>query len=243
MFDSKLTDVNVVLVEPKIAGNIGAAARLCNNFGVAKLILVNPQIDHLSDKAIARAMHSVHYLENAELTSSLSQVKKDFDLLIGTTAKAGNSYHIYRQPIFPWELGPSIAQLEIRKAIIFGREDNGLKTNELKQCDLLLTIPLSGDHKVLNLSHAISITLYEIMRSRILSNKKEDQQASTRLEKEVLFDVFSNIITTIPYEEYRKPIVLHTFKRIINKSAPTSPEIQALIGVFKTMLKLVRKTP
>ena len=35
--------ISIILVEPKIQGNIGAIARVMKNFGYTKLILVNPK--------------------------------------------------------------------------------------------------------------------------------------------------------------------------------------------------------
>lgn len=236
----QLSDISIVLVEPKIAGNIGATARLCNNFGVKELILVNPQADFLSDEAIARAMHSVHYLQNAIIRQNLKEVKADFDYLLGTSAKAGDEYHIYRQPVVSWELDEVILQENGRKAIVFGREDSGLKTEELKMCDFIVHVDLPGEHNVLNLSHSIGIILYEILRTRTL-HATTRKQLSTRKEKEVLFDAFKQMLNLMPYEDYRKPIVFHTFKKVINRSAPSSQEIHALIGIFKALHKIVEK--
>ena len=42
-------NLDIILVEPKIGGNIGAIARLCQNFNVNKLVLIAPQIDHNND--------------------------------------------------------------------------------------------------------------------------------------------------------------------------------------------------
>ena len=41
----------VVLVEPAGPLNVGSVARLCANFGVASLRLVNPRCNHLGSEA------------------------------------------------------------------------------------------------------------------------------------------------------------------------------------------------
>ena len=56
--------LDIILVEPKIGGNIGAIARLCENFKVNRLVLIAPPIDHNNDESRQRAKHSIHYLEN-----------------------------------------------------------------------------------------------------------------------------------------------------------------------------------
>ncbi|MFQ5552986.1 MAG: TrmH family RNA methyltransferase, partial [Thermoplasmata archaeon] len=50
-----MTEFVVVLVEPKIGGNVGAVARSMANFGLRDLTLVNAP--ELGDEAYRRAKH------------------------------------------------------------------------------------------------------------------------------------------------------------------------------------------
>ncbi len=50
-------------------------------------------------------------------------------------------------------------------AIIFGREDRGLTNSELLMANKIFNIPTSHDNPSLNLSHAVSIVLYELNKS------------------------------------------------------------------------------
>ena len=62
-----------------------------------------------------------------------------------------------------------------------------------------------------------------------------EKQASTSKERDVLFEKFTQITDNLPYEEYRKPIVQHTFRNIVNRSFTNKEEIHAMIGVFRTI--------
>ena len=55
----------VVLVEPETPGNIGSVARVMKNFGVKRLLLVNPKCNHLDGEAYGRAMHARDILKAA----------------------------------------------------------------------------------------------------------------------------------------------------------------------------------
>jgi TrmH family RNA methyltransferase len=223
-----------VILEPKIAGNIGAIARICNNFNVNNLVLVAPQVDHLSDESKARAKHSIDYLTSAIVLSSFEEMREKYDFLIGTSAKAGSSYNVLRQPISPWHLSKNISLSEGNFGVVFGREDKGLTNEELRLCDFLVTIPVPGEHKVLNISHAVGIIAYEIWKSSLeLEIHLDEKQSSTLKEREVLFEKFSQIIENLSYEEYRKPVVSHTFRNIVNRSFTNKEEIHALIGIFR----------
>ena len=228
------TNYDVIILEPKIAGNIGAVARICNNFNVNNLILVSPQVDPLSDEARARAKHSKAYLTKAKILTSLEEVREEYDFLIGTSAKAGSSYNVLRQPISPWHLSKNINLNKGKFGIVFGREDKGLTNEELRMCDFLVTIPVPGKHKVLNISHAIGIIIYEIWKASLeLETRFNEIESSAYKEREVLFEIFKQITDSLPYEEYRKPVVQHTFRNIVNRSFTNKEEIHALIGIFR----------
>ncbi len=231
------TNLSVIIMEPKIEGNVGAIARICNNFAVAELVLVSPQINHLSEDARKRAKHSIHYLENAKIYHDFLEIREKFDFLIGTSAKAGKSYNVLRQPVDP-EFFEKVEKLpNSRIGFAFGREDRGLSNEEIRQCDFIASIPLPGKHKVLNISHAVTIFLYEFWKSFDLYKKQTSQeQPSSSKDREILFDLFNEITENLSYEDYRKPIVQHTFKTVINRSLPSKEEIHSLIGVFKSYL-------
>ncbi len=227
---------DIILVEPKIGGNIGAIARLCQNFNVNKLVLVAPQIDHNNDEARQRAKHSHYYLENAEIWESLESIRDTYSFLIGTSAKAGRNYNVLRQPSYPWELHEMLGVTEGKIGLVFGREDRGLSNEELRNCDFLVNIPVPAKFKVMNISHAVAVVLYEIWKLIFQKEVKlTEEKSSNSKEREILFDTFKEIVEALPYEEHRKPIVFHSFTTMINRSFSTSEEIHSLIGIFKTI--------
>ena len=235
MFEKKKEiNYDIIMLEPKIAGNIGATARICNNFNVDNLVLIAPQVDHLSGESRARAKHSDSYLSNAVIFSSFEEMREKYDFLIGTSAKAGSTYNVLRQPISPWHLGKNIGLEEGKIGIVFGREDKGLSNEELRMCDFLVTIPVPGEHKVLNVSHAVVIIAYEIWKASLeIEKQSSDKEISTYKEREILFEQFSQITNELSYEEYRKPVIQHTFRNIVNRSFANKEEIHALIGIFR----------
>lgn len=234
---------DVILVEPKIEGNIGAIARLCNNFAINRLVLVAPQVNHLDGEARKRAKHSIKYLEEAVVVNSIEEIKENYSLLIGTSAKAGLNYNVYRQPSFPWNLSEIQNVSQGNMGIIFGREDRGLSNEELRLCDILVNIPIPGDHRVLNISQAVAIILYEIWKELSQTEKRiSEERISTSIERKILFDLVEDLVAFLPYEEYRKPIAFHSFTTVVNRSFPTSLEIHSLIGIFKTILHQLKKS-
>ena len=239
MLTHRLENISVILIEPKKAGNIGLIARLCNNFGVKELILVGIKKPiHLSSESRMYAMHSQDYLFKAKVFNNMSELREAYPILIATSARASSSFSVLRQPSFPWELKQLKETKDTSIGVVFGREDSGLTNKELQQCDFLLNIPLPGEHKVLNITHAVAIILYEFWK--ILSQIEGQliqHTISTLRQREVLFSLFEDIVSALPYHEYKKPIIIKSFRKVVNRSLPSSDEIDSLIGIFKRIIK------
>lgn len=152
--------LRVIVVEPEGDYNLGFIARLCKNFKVDELVIVNPIASIENAKPFAAK--GIDFLENkTRVVFSYNEALKDLDLTIATSSIADIEKDMLRRSIKPWEIHDFI--LNVKNAgIIFGRESVGLTREEIMKADLLLHIPANPEYPVLNLSHAIGIVLYEI---------------------------------------------------------------------------------
>ena len=104
-------------------------------------------------------------LDGATLFSTLEEALADTNAAFGTTRRFGK----YRTDFLtPSDAGSTIAGYEddSRCALVFGREDNGLKTSELDLCQYFITIPTNAAYASMNLSHSMAICLYEVAMAR-----------------------------------------------------------------------------
>ncbi len=154
-------NIYFVLVEPKEPGNIGSAARAIKNMGFTKLTLVNPA--QLTDEAYWMAWRSKDIIENAQIFNDLYSAIKDKSLVVGTTRRRGSKRGVIVDVRDAVKRIYEVAQNN-KVAILFGREDKGLFNEEVEKCGFLLTIPTSELQPSLNLSQAVLIVAYEIMR-------------------------------------------------------------------------------
>ncbi|MHA1237013.1 MAG: TrmH family RNA methyltransferase, partial [Candidatus Hodarchaeales archaeon] len=122
--------------------------------------------------------------------------------------------------------------------IVFGREQYGLKNEEINICDLLVSIPSDEKYPVLNLSHAISIVLYTI-QSCLLSNQKQNllkkpkhRVASTN-EREQLKFYFNRLVKEINYHPEKQHVANQAFSNILSRGYVSGREVTTLMGVFK----------
>ena len=231
--------ISVILVEPEHPGNIGAIARVMKNFGFSKLILINPKCEHLCSEAKNRSRHAKNILENALVSKKIDILKK-FDYKIATTSKLGDDYNLLRTPLTPRELAVKLDSLNISKrkmALVFGRESCGLTNEELETMDFVVNIPTSK-YSALNLSHAVSVILYEIYQQKNLEQKNKQFTPISGTEIKVLSNIIDEIIKKqdYPSDEKRK-IQKSVWKHIFTKSMLTKRESFALIGFFRKLLK------
>lgn len=155
--------ISFVLVEPSTPENVGAAARAIKTMGFYELLLVNP-CNHLSDPARWLAHGSGEILENAKVFTSLQKAVAGFDLVIGTTAKSRSvKYDYHPLPRLP-EIIKSKGNTVQKVAIVFGREESGLRNEELKLCHLVTTVPMKTTFPSLNLAQAVMLYAWELSK-------------------------------------------------------------------------------
>ena len=227
----------VVLVEPRIEGNVGAVARCMANFGLKDLVLVNPC--KLADEAEKRSMHALETLHSARIVETFEEATDGLDYIIGTSAiKTENDKKFTRIPVTPMEAGEAVSTIDGRVGLLFGREDFGLLVSELERCDMMVTIPTDPGYPVMNLSHSVAVVLYEMLaRSR---RHKETKKASSR-EKELLYGQYSDLLERIDYPEFKRYKANVMFRRLMGRAAPSSWEYHTMMGVFSRALKRVKK--
>ena len=153
--------LQVVLVEPAGPLNVGSVARLCANFGVDALRLVNPRCDPGGEEARRMAVHGVGLLERASLFPTLEAALADCDRVVATTGRMEGEPLPLHTPseALPWLLAGGERG---RGALVFGREDRGLANDELLQAGRLLQIGTGPSYPSLNLSHAVAVVLHEL---------------------------------------------------------------------------------
>lgn len=145
--------MNVVLVNPEIAGNTGNIIRLCANTG-ANLHLVEPLGFEPDEAKVRRA--GLDYHEFAAVSRH-----KDLDACwesIGATrvfALSARADRMFYEP-----------QFVAGDTFMFGPESTGLPDELLTPLtdDQKLRIPMRSTSRSLNLSNAVAITVYECLR-------------------------------------------------------------------------------
>ncbi len=161
--DARLDNVAVVLVEPARPENVGAAARAMKTMGLRRLIVVGSDAWR-SGKARALAVGAGELLEAVEEYATLAEAVEHMRAVAITTARRRRR----TRPVHPVEaVAPHL--LSIAKsgpvAIVFGREEWGLRNEELLLGDFWTTIPMATAYPSLNLAQSIMLVCHEIAKA------------------------------------------------------------------------------
>jgi tRNA (cytidine32/uridine32-2'-O)-methyltransferase len=152
----------VVLVQPLQPGNVGAAARAMKNFGLSRLVLVDPpSFDPERARWMAPGCDDV--IDAMWIVGSLDEALEGVHEVVGTTAR----HRKLGPPVCePADVGRRIFTDEDPDrvtAILFGREDFGLPNEAVLRCRSLVRIA-TPEHASLNLGQAVMLVSYELFQ-------------------------------------------------------------------------------
>ena len=235
---SPLANIAVVLMEPQGPLNIGSVCRVMMNFGLSDLRLVNPQADHLGEEARRMAVRAAPLLESAKVYASLADALAGCTLAIGTTRRFGK----YREDfIHPDDAGREIftAAAAAPAALVFGREDRGLHTNELDLCQRLLTIPTDDELPSMNLAQAVAVCLYEVGQAAAEAAGKvkvRQRSSAPSVAIEAMYSHMRQSLIEVGYLDEQNPEhILRTFRRIFSRAGLNERDVRILQGLWSRL--------
>lgn len=227
--------VKVIILEPKYQVNLGYIARTAMNFGIGKLFVVNPRAKLRGEKARMYAKHAYKLLENAKVYRSLDAATKDCSLLIGTTGIRQKAKANFNRIHFAEDAVNRIKRLrgEGTVGLLVGRDDTGLRSDEVERCDMLAYISTSPSYPVLNVSHALAIFLYLLNREGLRA-KHESSMRNAAVDEEETRTLLALFKKMIAGKKMRnRKAVLSVFRRMVRNTQPSKQELHALITALK----------
>lgn len=231
----------VILVEPQMGENIGAAARAMLNCGLGDLRLVrprdgwpNPAADAMSSGALAK-MPPVRVFESA------ADALADCRFALATTARSRDMV----KPVFTArgaaEEFKSRAESGQGTAILFGPERAGLTNDDVTLSHGIITIPLNPEFSSLNLGQAVLLTAYEwaqIIYSAPLKAVPTGKSEPATHDK--LVELFERLEYELEKGHFfrtggQKPIMVRNLRNLLARANMTDQEVRTLHGVISAL--------
>lgn len=234
-----LSNFKVVLVETSHPGNIGAVARAMKNMGMNQLRLVSPKYFPHAD-ATARASGADDVLREANCFNSLADALADCQIVLGASARDRTISWpslTAREVAETWAVAGEVSQLNI--ALVFGRENSGLKNHELDLCHYRLRIPCNPEYSSLNLAAAVQVVCYELFlaSSQPAASKigdRDEAPQATAAQMEAFYEHLQQTMADIGFlHPERSRSIMRRLRRVFNRAQLDTKELDILRGILR----------
>lgn len=239
MNDESAVSPVIVLINPQMGENIGAAMRVMANFGLNELRLVAPRDGWPNPRAQTMAS-GAYDLVGVEVFDSFAAAIADRDFVLASSARPRDMVKPVYTP------GGGIEQICAQSsapAIVFGPERTGIHNDDLSLCQGVITVPTNPDFASLNLAQSVALMVYEFRRQNDktlpvrkpeISPQRDVQDFMARLFEELEQGGF-----------FKTPETMDSLKRSLNnifvRQNLTAQEIRTLHGVVSALIGKKKK--
>jgi tRNA/rRNA methyltransferase len=221
--------LRIVLVEPREAGNVGAAARAMKNFGFEDLSIVG---EHPPLLPVAGwwASGAEDVLERAQFTPTLQEAIADANLVVATTSARGRTTPI---DLTPPQLAGEVSSLgdDQTVSLVFGREDSGLTRHEMTLCHLTAIIPTSRQFPTMNLAQAVAVFCYELSS---LERMEEFRRLADAALVERFHERFESLLLEVGFLHENNPTRIYDdIRALFGRAGLDEREATIWLGIVK----------
>lgn len=231
----------VILVDPQMGENIGAAARAMLNCGVTELRLVNPRDGWPNERAHAMSSGALDRMTPVRVFSSTAEAIADLHYVYATTARPRDMV----KDVFT----PRAAADDMRRrhnqgeriGLLYGAERMGLINEDIALSSAVITIPLNPGFSSLNLGQAVLLTCYEWMMTGDNTPAEQlitgDMPSATQGDMNALYQRLESEL-----EERRffrapemKPTVIRNLRAMLVRTRMTQQEVNTFHGIISAL--------
>ncbi len=236
----------MVLVNPQMGENIGAAARAMWNFGLDRLRIVNPRDGWPNPKADAMASGAGRLLDEAWLTRTTAEACADLTYVFATTAR---DRALTKRVVTP-EVAVAEA-LELTAAgekvgFLFGAERAGLDKADVTRANSIVSVPVNPAFGSLNLAQCVLLVAYEWGRQSSETPKEVLPMQGGRLAAAGEVDgLIARVVERLDnvgffYPEAKRQRMITNLENLFRRAAMTNADVQTLHGVTRALSEKVR---
>jgi tRNA/rRNA methyltransferase len=233
----------VVLSNPQLGENIGAAARAMKNFGLSDLRLVSPRDGWPNEKARAMAAGALDVVDAARVYGDLKTALADLQLVYATTARGRG---VAKPVLTPAEAGARLHAASARSesaGLLFGNERAGLDNDEISLADAVITVP-TAEFASLNLAQAVLLTAYEWFTTvdETPPTQIDHGPIARKATREEMFQLFDHLESELLrsgflYPPDKEPPMVRNIRAMLNRADLTDQEVRTLRGMIVALVR------
>lgn len=233
----------IILVNPQMGENIGAAARAMLNCNLTEMRLVAPRDGWPNEKAMRLSAGAYPLIENAKIFDTTAEAIADLHYVIATTARIRDMC----KPI----LTPQGAAVECTKrdqqgqrcGILYGPERSGLVNEDVSAANAILNVPLNPEFSSLNLAQAVLLTGHN-WYSHACANECPDLRLNLSDTRPATQEQVQNMLKHLEDElddggfftsADRKPSTMRSIQNMFGRLEATDQDVQTLHGIIRAL--------
>ncbi|MDB5392572.1 MAG: putative tRNA/rRNA methyltransferase [Rhodospirillales bacterium] len=238
---SDLLDPVIILVEPQLGENIGAAARAMLNCGLTRMRIVRPRDGWPNPRASAAASGADSVIEAAEIFDSTSAAIADLNYVLATTARQRDMVKTILTPEVAAEELHARAATGHRTGILFGPERTGLMNDDIPLADAVVTIPVNPVFSSLNLAQGVLLIGYCWWRMQVQREGRRlevgGNRPATKVELENLFVQLEKALEEGGFytTEQQRPSMVRNMRNLLQRASMTEQEVRTFHGVIAAL--------
>ena len=240
----------IILVEPQLGDNIGAAARAMANFGLGELRIVAPRDGWPNEAARAYAANAIAVVDRAKVYPDLVSAIADLHYVLATTAR--------RRDMTKPVVGPAAAAEEMwartntrqNCGVLFGKERSGLENDDIALADAIISAPVVPGFASINLAQAVLLIAYEWRNASADVRDAPGQQLAepkSRPEtrpatQDELFGFFEHLERELDASGFlhppeKRPRMVRSIRSMFKRMGATDQEVRTLRGIVASLTR------
>lgn len=229
----------IVLVNPQMGENIGAAARAMLNCGIDELRIVNPRDGWPNERADAMSSGALAKMPPVQVFATTAEALADCHYTYATTARPRDMI----KPVMTASEAATDARTREgqgqKVAYLFGAERAGLDNEDVALSHAIITIPVNPDFSSLNLGQGVLLCAYEWFQAGHIKSATVDPDTLPAPHAEL-----NNLYNRLEGElreghffrtQEMQPTVMRNLKNMLGRAEMTSQEINTFHGLITAL--------
>ncbi|MEM7506336.1 MAG: RNA methyltransferase [Pseudomonadota bacterium] len=234
----------MVLVEPQLGENIGAAARAMWNFGLRRMRIVNPRDGWPNPAAVANASGAGALLDEARLFDSTAEAIGDCQMVYATTARPREMTKRVLTPEAAMAEAAGLMAEGQKVGVLFGRERTGLENADIVAANAIVSVPVNPAFASLNLAQCVLLMSYEWRRLHDATPPEETVVNSTEIAPMAASEDVGRLLDHLVGEldgaefffpEKKRPSMLANLENLFRRAPLTDQDVRTLWGVIRAL--------
>lgn len=233
--------VCVILVNPQMGENIGAAARAMLNFGLTELRIVNPRDGWPNEKADTMSAGALEAMPPVQVFPTLQEAVADLHFVLGTTARLRDMVKPVYSPAQAVAQACERTQQGQKAGFVFGAERMGLVNDDVALCQGIINIPANPDFSSLNIATAVLVMAYEWRRAQDTPLPEMNRKDSPPAAQGEIEGYLERLLAALEGSAFFRapevvPIMKRNIRNIFVRADITEQELRTLHGVLSALL-------